>query len=397
VITGWLGACAPNVPSADPVDTTLPEESAVGEGDTDPPDPEENDYGCSSLFDQDRLVVYEAYIHADDWDDLNAQWSAADGTKAYVPLQALLLDGEEIPWSEIRLKGNSGCCWVGDKMQFVIAFDGVDEEARVEGQRKVALDAPYYEPTVLKNRLANRFMQRVGVPGACTNNALLYVNGEYYGIYAHMEELDHEFLERVYGKEFADGFLWKYGVELDNHEGEEVDTSRLDAFWATTEVPDMVPFGEPDQWVSEWVSEAVLPDGDGYWCCAHNYYLYDHPERGFLWVPWDKDGTFDWVPVQTDPTTLWYPTYTPHLAAFLADPSWSSLYREEVARQTSAYGDTEMMDDLEKWTEQTEPWALEEPHRYYDNATYSATLENLPTYIRQRRQYLDRWAAANPP
>ncbi len=367
-----------------------------GGGDDDDDDDDDDDededderWDCSDLFNQSRLPVYEIEIDEGDWHYLEQQWKTSDGTKDYVPIQELRVDGEEVPDAMMRLKGNSSCCWYGDKMQFVVAFNEVNEDARFHGLRKVAFDSPFYEPTVLKNRLANWFLHEVGLPGACTNNALMYVNDEYYGIYAHMEELDREFLERHFGDENADGDLWKYGYVLDNHEDEEVDTSRIEEFWSSYAPADTAPMGEPSEWLSEWAAEAVLPDGDGYWCCGHNYYLYDHPERGFLWIPWDKDGTFDWVSYDSDPFYLWYPDYTPHMAYMLAEPEYYQAFAEEMMRQVGFYGSEEMMAALAEMQEQTYEWGLADPYRYYDDTYYEYYMDNLPIYVEARRGFLD--------
>ena len=364
-------------------------------GDTPEDEPTEEEFGCSTLFAQDRLPVYDLAVDEGDWHSLERQWRTADGTKAYIPITELRIDGQIVPDAMIRLKGNNGCCWVGEKMQFVVAFNEVNEDARVEGLRKVAFDAPYYEPTVLKNRLANWLLHRAGLAGSCTNNAEMRVNGQHYGIYAHMEELDREFLERNFGKDAADGDLWKYGYVLDNHEGEEVDTSRIEKLWSSYDPDSFTPLGETDQWMREWAAEAVLPDGDGYWCCGHNYSVYDHPDRGFLWLPWDKDGTFDWVAYDTPPDTIYYPSATPHMVGLLQQDEARRRYVEHIAEISQLYGSEEMLAAYDAMREQTEVLGTDDPLRYYDDATYLASLENLRAFLPARRGYLDAWLAAN--
>ena len=39
----------------------------------------------------------------------------------------------------------------------------------------------------------------LGVPASCVNNARLVINGEFYGLYANIEFLDEELLERLFG------------------------------------------------------------------------------------------------------------------------------------------------------------------------------------------------------
>ena len=38
-----------------------------------------------------------------------------------------------------------------------------------------------------------------------------------------------------------------------------------------------------DEALLEWAAEAMLADADGYWIGHWNYFIYDHPTRGWLW------------------------------------------------------------------------------------------------------------------
>ncbi len=77
----------------------------------------------------------------------------------------------------VRLRGNPGFSWLGPKMQFVISFNEDDPDGRFMGLRKISLDASWYEPTLLRDRLAYTWLRSIGVPASCTNNAQLLING----------------------------------------------------------------------------------------------------------------------------------------------------------------------------------------------------------------------------
>jgi len=264
----------------------------------------DDDHGCSSIFDQDELPVYHLEIADQVWAEIQSEYAARDGTKDYHDVESFLLDDETMEHVSIRLNGNEGYSWVGEKMQFVISFVEYDDTLRFHGERHVAFDAPWYDYTYLHNRLATRVLRDLDIPAPCANNALLYINGDLYGLYAHMEQLDHEYLERNFGDDAADGNLYKYGWELANNEG--ADTSRMSQWWASYDPAVFFELGEPEQWVGEWAAEALLPDCDGYWYSGHNYYLYDHPEQGFLYLPWDLDYTFEMM----DPSLDIYSPYS---------------------------------------------------------------------------------------
>jgi hypothetical protein len=354
------------------------------------PEEKEEDYGCSSVFDQDIFPTYEVYLAQDDWDALRSEWAMADGTKDYKPLDAFVYGDEAIEDAYIRLKGNSGCCWVGEKMQFVVSFVEEDEDARFHGLRRIAFDSPYYDPAVLRNRLSAYVFHKAGLPATCANNARLEVNGEYFGLYAAMEQMDHEYLERNFGDDAADGNLYKYGYELANNEG--ADTSKMEAFWSSYDPASFTDYGDPRQWVAEWAGEVVISDGDGYWCCGHNYYLYDHPDNGLMYLAWDMDGTFDWIPTGTSPYWTYGYGYAPHLEALLADSSYAGLFAQDIrAHLEAAYDPDDLVATFDAWVEQTYEAGLEDPYRYYDDTAYVMQLDTLRAYFPARWQYLDDW------
>ena len=59
-----------------------------------------------------------------------------------------------------------------------------------------------------------------------------------------------------------------------------------------------------DEALAEWAGEAMIADEDGFWIGQQNFLLYDHPTRGWLWIPHDLDATIDWV-AEADPLYYW--------------------------------------------------------------------------------------------
>ena len=194
------------------------------------------------------------------------------------------LGEEEVTDAQIRLKGNPSFSWFTEKMQFVIAFNQVNPDGRFHGVRKISLDASWYEPTLVRDRISWTILRRQGeIPSACANSATLTVNGEYYGLFTNIEYLDHEWLERVFGDVDATGTLYKYGT--DPVSNEEAATGAAARVLSTSNIATLEGLGELSEWELAWAAEMVVGDDDGYWCCAHNFYLYEHPTRGVLFVP----------------------------------------------------------------------------------------------------------------
>ena len=286
-----LAACRPPSPSPSPP-TPLPGApvEVLPAVPREEEEEEDDDTACADLYDPSLVPAFEVEIS-------DAQWVALDsdyrqGEKEYHPIVFRYGD-EVVEDAMIRLKGNPDFSWFSDKMQFVVAFNEVDPDGRFHGLRKLSLDASWYEPTLLRDRISWQVMTDAGgLPAACANSATLSINGVYYGLYTNIEFFDHEWLERTFGDADATGTLWKYGYDpVTNAEG--ADDDAIDALWGTTDVDTLAGLGDLDEWTRVWAAEAVLGDDDGYWCCDHNYYLYEHPTRGVLFVPWDFDDTFE--------------------------------------------------------------------------------------------------------
>ena len=102
---------------------------------------------CSGLYDPDALLQFELDIPDDSWAGLESDFR--NGWKNYHP--ATFTWEEETREVQVRLKGNPSFSWLSDKLQFVISFNEDDADARFHGVRKIALDATWYEPTLLRD------------------------------------------------------------------------------------------------------------------------------------------------------------------------------------------------------------------------------------------------------
>ncbi len=361
------------------------------------------DDGCPALYDQDILPTFEVEIADGDWAAMLAEHASGCGSpKPYRPLVSFRWGDDVVEGAMIRRKGNTCFSGRAPKMQFVISFNETDPDARFHGLRKIDLDGPWYDPTMLHERLALSYLRDLGLPAQCANNAQIFVNGELYGIYANLERIDREFLERAFGDEFADGNLYKSGIELRTNE-EIGDVTRRDQFWATTDVPTLETLGEMDEWVLEWAADAMLPDSDGYWCCENNFHLYDHPTRGFLFVPSDLDYTWDsgnLFPLEWDP--LRPPTYgieREHFEAVLSDPDWYAAFIEAVRTARVGYDPDALIERLDRWAAQIADAVVDDPNRTFTVEDHLANLERFRDLIPARAAWIDEWLACfdDPP
>lgn len=365
---------------------------------------------CPDLLDPEGPVL-EAEVLIDP-----AEWSALQqdyrqGRKEYRPIRLRVQTGgaddpgggvEEVEaW--LRLKGNPSFSWFTEKMQFVVSFnesDGGsgDSGARFHGLRKLTFDAAWYEPTLLRERIAWSVMRRAGgLPGACVRSAALTINGEYYGAYASIEYFDHEWLERNFGDSQAGGGLWKYGQEVVAN-GEAANGGDITRLWSTTDPALLAEMGDATEWLRAWAAEAVLGDDDGFWCCAHNFYLYQHPERGVLFVPWDFDDILEVTPYDSDPVDG-YPSgayglfQQPQFRAFVEDPVWRARYVEQVAIVNAAMDPAVVLPQIDAWQAEIRPYIADDPTRSFVVEEHDQTVERMRRFVEGRHAFLNSWVA----
>jgi spore coat protein CotH len=364
---------------------------AVGSGGAGPGDGATFPKPCADLYDPDVLQRFDIEMAAKDWDAMVAGCQEDD--RSYRPIT--LRYGEEVVPAMIRLKGNWS--WSCNKMQFVISFNETDRKGRFRGLRKLVLDAPWYDHSLLRERVAFSYMRDLGVPSSCANSARVYVNGNYYGLYTNVERLDREYLERNFA--LPDGNLYEEGRELKTNEATG-DTASVDAFWAASSVADLEQVVDLQHAVDVWAGLAMLPDADSYWAGVEiNFFLYQHPTRGLLFLPYDMDIAMSdqvWADAaHFDPITQEHPDWgkEPQFRLVLDDPQWCSAYEDALRRARQAYDVAALEQRIDAWASQIAVAVSEDPHKEFSLAEHQASLDALRTFPRRRAAFVDAWLA----
>lgn len=353
---------------------------------------------CADIYDPTIVPTFELAISTSEWQAM--QIDCQQGLQNYHAVE-FTYAGETMP-AMARLKGNwSYSC---DKYQFVISFNEQDPNARFHGLRKIMLDAPWYDQTLLHERIAFPLFESLGLAYSCVNSARLEINGAYYGAYANIERIDQEYLERNF--EEPDGNLYQGGVELKTNELEN-DTSRRDALFAATTVDEIAALMDLDQAVAEWAAEAMLPALDNYWAGVEiNYYLYDHPSRGFVYLPYDLDiafgdnaygdGSLLWPDaLVSDPITYEHPGWLkePLMQIVLADEYWCGRFVDELGVARAAYDPDAMADQVGAWADQIADAVADDPNKTFSLADHQIAIDRLEAFFAERAEFVDAWLA----
>jgi hypothetical protein len=358
---------------------------------------------CSDVYDPNIVPVFELTIAPDQLALMESDCAAE--RKEFRP--AVFKYGSETAEVMVRLKGNWS--WRCEKKQFLISFNETNPDGRFHGVRKIVLDAPWYDPSLLAERIGFSFMRRAGLPWSCVNNAKLMLNGAYYGAYANVERVDKEYLQRHFPGAEADGNLYDGGVELRTNETLN-DVRRRDALFAATSIAAVDGLVELEQAVKVWAASAVLPDPDSYWAGVElNYYLYDHPTRGFLWFPYDMDlmmrqgetneetsrisvGVLPEF-VRANPFTYQNPTWRREALyqLVLSDQQWCTRFVEGLRSARAAYDVNLMSQEIDAWAAQIGEAVTQDAKKLFTNQDHLQAIVTLKDFMRQRVAFLDGW------
>jgi hypothetical protein len=353
---------------------------------------------CADIYDETILQTFELTFTPEERSAL--QTDCGNGVQQYRPVK-FTYGGKTVD-AMVRLKGNWS--WDCNKMQFVVSFNQLDSKARFHGLRKLVLDAPWYDRTLLHERVAMPFFAERGLPYSCVNHARVVIDGEYYGLFANVERLDKEYLQRHF--EEADGNLYQAGSELETNESLG-DTSDLQALDATTTVADLATRMDLNEAVAEWATEAMLPAMDNFWAGVEiNYYLYNHPSRGFLYLPYDMDivfgdsaypdGALIWPDsAVSDPIKYEHPGWLKEdrMKMVLSDPVWCQRFVDELVLARAAFSPTALSARVDAWNAQITEALAEDGRKPFTMADHEAAIVSMKAFFQTRAAFVDQWLA----
>lgn len=316
---------------------------------------------------------------------------------------------------EIRLKGNaSGSLRTLDqKAAFKLKFKKTEPFL---GLRKMTLNNMVEDDSFLHETLSYRMFRDAGVAAPRTGFAWVRLNGEDFGLYLNLENLDKVDLERWFGPLAESQHLYEgeSGVDVEPNregefevdEGDEADRSDLEALIASanTEVGpgwagQVSARIDLEEMTRMWAVEKYVGHWDGYSGeeapgRPNNYYLYSDPAGRFQMLPWGTDNT--WEPAKR-------PDFEGDAGLLFddcsVDPECEGLYRKalrEVGEVAAGLHLDSLAVDL---AERLEPWQLLEQsneRHEHDMAAIAGAVGEVREYIADRPGELVAFIGAEP-
>ena len=157
----------------------------------------------------DKNTVMEIDINIDEanWEDLKANATAEEYYEADVTINGVTYNSVGI-----RTKGNSSLTSIAqdsttDRYSFKLNFDKYIDDQTYNGIEKLALNNNYTDTTYMKEYLSYEIYSSLGVPTPEYAYANISINGEPWGLYLAVEDIDERYIEKYYGS--VEGNLYK--------------------------------------------------------------------------------------------------------------------------------------------------------------------------------------------
>ena len=151
------------------------------------------------LFDGDAVHEISLTFHQPAWwDSLAANFEGQDDP-SYLAAE---FDWEGVHFDSIgvRFKGHSSYnSYPGVKKPFMLDLNEFVEGQELSGLDKLNLNNAFLDPTFVRERCCYELCGVLGLPTVRTNFAALRINGQYWGLYVIVEQLDQEFIESRFG------------------------------------------------------------------------------------------------------------------------------------------------------------------------------------------------------
>ena len=151
----------------------------------------------------DTSTVHSIDIVMDDWEGFLETCENEEYTTA-----TIVIDGESYKNVAIRAKGNTSLSTVSqlgsDRYSLKIEFDHYNSAESYYGLDKLCLNNLIQDSTCMKDYLAYQLMAQMGVPSPLCSYAYITINGEDWGLYLAVEDVEEGFLQRNYGTDYGE-------------------------------------------------------------------------------------------------------------------------------------------------------------------------------------------------
>jgi hypothetical protein len=263
----------------------------------------------AEIYDPTKLPRFDIDLPQASIDALNMVKNAEDPLQDTYVTATLHYGAETVTNIGLRIKGEGSFQKLDRKPPLKLKFDAFVDKQEFRGLRRLALNNLFEDPSFIAERLAYDVYRAAGVPAPRCNNALVYINGTFYGVYANVEPEDKTFLKRWFPtdggnlyeegqKDFVPGAETAFDLETNETANDRTDMKNLiaaiqGATNADTFLTDIGGLLNTDNYLKFTAVEATVNQWDMYSYTVfyvNNLRLYDDPtSKKFNFIPWGHD------------------------------------------------------------------------------------------------------------
>lgn len=332
-------------------------------------------------------------------------------------------NGQTLQSVGIRPKGNSSLRDVanqeGDRFSFKIDFNEYIEDQTLYGLTKLNLNNLFMDPSMMAEYLAYEMLETLDADAPRTTYVRLSINGDYFGLYLAVEEVNDAFLIAHYGN--AEGQLYKpdmgqgadlvytsdeasayAGLFTDSQSDQDVEqmVALLKAIETGESLKEVFHVESFLKYLAMSTFTVHLDSYQG--SMFHNYYLYD--DQGvFEWITWDLNMIFNGFPGSSltdteatqflidEPVKGAMSSY-PLVDVIMSNASYVETYHDYLTSLLEAYGDPTTFEahvmsiyDMIKASVQEDPSSFY-TYEAFEEAVFGQGSEalSLLTFVEQR-------------
>ena len=195
----------------------------------------EEGYYAQTLFDRSKPIEIDIQMDDETWNNMIATASEEEYSACNLVVNGVLYENVAI-----RPKGNSSLSSVSsrgsERFSWRIKFDKYEKKRTCDGLDILILNNGFKDPGELREAIAYDMFAYLGADASLYNYAVVYHNGEYFGVYLALEGVDKSFAKRVYGEDYGKLYkpeLSQGGANRIDREQDALDDGDGDGFGAS--------------------------------------------------------------------------------------------------------------------------------------------------------------------
>jgi spore coat protein CotH len=387
-----------------------------------------SDDGSSPLFDESVIRSIYLDIPDESWQAIDAQAipPACEPFFRDYHSGTLTIEDEVFDGVGIKIKGGCGSArTLEGKAAFKINLEwddpeveGCGPEREFMGVKTFTLNNGVQDKSAMHDRLGYSIYRALGLPAARSAHVRLYVNGEFWGLYTHVETINRRFLRRWFGSEKGDLYEGTYWCDLvsenippdeepttkfclssefSDDECEDLRAARdLQPLRAMVEelnrlkdegfYPEIRNLFDYDRYLRTWALESVISHWDGYvFQLRNNYRVYQDP----------TDGRWTVISSGIDQTFVedQHPWDTQAILgmACLQNQQCEQAFVDELKATNAAVKNLDLPAMAQAIYDQIAPVVDEDPRKEYSMAEFDAEFESLLDFLEYRHARIDEY------